>query len=100
MTTITSAEVGNYYYPVASVPVVINFDTNGEVQSMEIPEYGENYISDFSRLFPNHVWIYVPNVFAMEKHLHWRRINRTEPPLVVLNATAILTATPTVTPTP
>lgn len=100
MTTVTSANISSYYFPVASLPAVINLDANGAVQSVEIPEYGERYISDFKRLFPNHVWIYVPNVSAMEKHLHWRRINRTEPPLVVLNATAILTVTPVVTSTP
>jgi len=94
MTTVTSAEVGNYYFPVASVPAVINLDSNGVVQSVEIPEYGDYYLSDLGKLFPSGAWTDLPNVSAMEKHLHWRRINRTEPPLVVLNATAILTATP------
>jgi len=100
MTTVTSAEVGNYYFPVASVPAVINLDVDGTVQSVEIPEYGESYLSDFWKLFPNGAWNDLPDVSAMEKHLHWRRINRTEPPLVVLNAIAILTATPAVSPTP
>jgi hypothetical protein len=100
MTTITSAEVGNYYFPVASVPAVINLSADGAVQSVEVPKYGESYLSDFWRLFPNGAWNDLPNVSAMEKHLHWRRINRTEPPLVVLNAVAILTVTPAVSPTP
>jgi len=100
MTTVTSAEVGNYYFPVASVPAVINLDADGAVQSVEVPEYGESYLSDFWKLFPNGAWNDLPNVSAMEKHLHWRRINRTEPPLVVLNAVAILTVTPAVSPTP
>lgn len=100
MTTVTSAYVGNYYFPAASVPAVISLDANGAVQSVEIPEYGDHYFSDFRKLFPSGVGTDLPNVSAMEKHLHWRRINRTEPPLIVLNATAFLTATPVVTPTP
>lgn len=94
MTTLTSPDISIYFFPAASVPAVINLNADGSVQSVEIPEYGEQYLSDFRRLFPNGAWKDFPNVLAMEKHLHWRRINRTEPPLVVLNATA----TPTVSP--
>ena len=36
----------------------------------------------------------------MEKHLRWRRMDPAEPPLVVLNATAILTGTPALPATP
>ena len=100
MTTVTSADVGSYYFPAASVPAVINLDSNGAVQSVETPEYGDHYLSDFGRLFPNVASVDFPNVFAMENHLYWRRTHPTEPPLVVLNATAILMATPTVLPTP
>ncbi len=100
MTSVTSAEIGNYYFPAASVPAVINLDSNGMVQSVEIPEYGDRYLSDFWRLFPNGVWKDLPNVSAMEKHLHWRRTHPTEPPLVVLNVAAILTITLTGSPTP
>jgi hypothetical protein len=100
MATVTSAEIGSYYFPAASVPAVINLDTDGAVKSVEIPEYGEQYLADFRRLFPNGAWKDLPNVSAMEKHLHWRRINPAEAPLVVLNAAAILTLTPEVSPTP
>jgi hypothetical protein len=100
MTTVTSAATGSYYFPAASVPAVINLNAEGAVQSVEIPEYGEYYFIDFSRLFPNSAQVGFPNVSAMEKHLHWRRGHPTEPPLVVLNATAILTVTPVATPTP
>lgn len=99
ITTITSADVGNYYFPAASVPAVIYLDSNGAVQSVETPKYGNSYISDFWRLFPNGAWIDLPNVSAMEKHLHWRR-RYPEPPLVVLNTTAISTGVPTSTPVP
>ena len=97
LTTVTSPEIGNYYFPAASVPAVIHFDTGGRLQRIEIPEYGENYIADFWTLVPNTVWNQYPNVSAMEKHLHWRRTHPSEPPLVVLNAAAILHATPTAT---
>lgn len=100
ITTITSADVGNYYFPAASVPAVILLDSSGEVQSVEIPRYGDSYIADFWRLFPDGAWENHPNILAMEKHLHWRRRNPAEPPLIVLNATAILTVTPVMTPTP
>lgn len=100
LTTITSPEIGNHYFPAASVPAVIHLDTGGAVQSVEIPEYGENYIADFWKLVPNTIWNQSPNVSAMEKHLHWRRTHPAEPPLVVLNAIAILNATPTATPAP
>lgn len=100
LTTVTSPEIGNYYFPAASVPAVINLDAGGGVKSVEIPEYGENYIADFWKLVPNTIWNQFPNVSAMEKHLHWRRTHPAEPPLVVLNATAILNATPVATPTP
>lgn len=100
LTTVTSPETGNYYFPAASVPAVINLDAGGGVQSVEIPEYGENYIAGFWKLVPDTIWNQFPNVSAMEKHLHWRRTHPAEPPLVVLNATAILNATPVATPTP
>ena len=100
LTTVTSPEIGNYYFPAASVPAVINIDAGGGVRSVEIPEYGENYIADYWKLVPNGVWNQFPNVSAMEKHLHWRRTHPSEPPLVVLNAAAILLATPTATPAP
>lgn len=100
LTTITSPEIGIYYFPAASVPAVIHLDKDGGVQSIETPEYGENYTSDSGRLLPNTIWNQLPNVSAMEKHLHWRRRHPAEPPLVVLNAAAILLATPTATPAP
>ncbi len=100
LTTVTSPEIGNYYFPAASVPAVINLDADGGVQSVEIPEYGENYIAGFWKLVPDTIWDQFPTVAAMEKHLHWRRTHPAEPPLVVLNATAILMATPTATPIP
>ena len=100
LTTVTSPEIGNYYFPAASVPAVIYLNTGGEPQSVEIPEYGQNYITDFWQLAPNTIWNQLPNVSAMEKHLHWRRTHPAEPPLVVLNATAILTPTPVITSTP
>ena len=100
MTTVTSPDIGNYYFPVVSLPAVINLTPSGEIQSIETPEYGETYLSDIWRLFPNGVWKTAPNVLAMERHLNWRRVHFNEPPLVVLNATAILTPSPTVTPTP
>lgn len=100
ITTITSADVGNYYFPAASVPAVIHLDASGTVQNVETPRYGDDYVSDFWRLFPNGAWKTLPNILAMEKHLHWRRINPAEPPLVVLNATAIPTGTPITTPNP
>ena len=97
MTTVTSAEIGNYYFPAASVPAVIHLDPAGTVQSVEIPEYGEHYLADLWRLFPDGAWKNFPMVAAMEKHLHWRRMHPMEPPLVVLNVTAIPTriASPT-----
>ena len=100
LTTVTSPEIGNYYFPAASVPAVIHLNTGGGVQQVEIPEYGENYIADFWKLVPKTIWNRSPNVSAMEKHLHWRRTHPAEPPLVVLNATAMLQATPTATPAP
>lgn len=100
LTTITSSEIGNYYFPAASVPAVIHLDAEGGVKSVEIPEYGENYIAGFWKLVPNNIWNQLPNVSAMEKHLHWRRTHPAEPPLVVLNAAAILLATPTAIPAP
>ncbi|HMZ08838.1 MAG TPA: hypothetical protein PK078_14575, partial [Anaerolineales bacterium] len=100
LTTITSPEIGNYYFPAASVPAVIHLDKGGGVQNIETPEYGENYTSDFWKLVPNTIWNQSPNVSAMEKHLHWRRTHPSEPPLVVLNAAATLLATPTATPAP
>jgi photosystem II stability/assembly factor-like uncharacterized protein len=100
LTTVTSPEIGNYYFPAASVPAVIHLATGGGVQRVEIPEYGENYIADFWKLVPTTIRNQFPNVSAMEKHLHWRRTHPAEPPLVVLNATAILNATPVPTPTP
>ena len=100
MASATSAEIGNFYFPVASVPALINLEADGSVQSVEIPEYGEHYLADFWKLFPNGAWTDLPDVSAMEKHLHWRRIYPAEPPLVVLNAAAILTLTPEASPTP
>ena len=100
MTTVTSADVGNYYFPTASVPAIINLDADGLVQSVEIPKYGEHYLSDVRMLFPNGTWEDLPNVSAMEKHLHWRRAHPAEPPLVVLNALATPKATPTMSPMP
>jgi hypothetical protein len=100
MTTVTSAEIGNYYFPAASVPAVIHLDADGKLQSVEIPEYGDHYLSDFGRLFPNGAWKDLPDASAMENHLHWRRMHPTEPPLVVLNAAAILTVTPTMSSPP
>lgn len=100
LTTVTSAEVGSGYFPVASLPAVIHLEADGAVTSVEIPAYGEQYLADFWRLFPSGAWKDLPNVSAMEKHLHWRRTHPAEPPLVVLNATAILTVTPVATPTP
>jgi len=100
LTTVTSPEIGNYYFPAASVPAVIDLDAGGGVQSLEIPGYGKNYVSDFWRLVPDTIWNQFPNVAAMEKHLHRRRTHPAEPPLVVLNATASLKATPVATPTP
>lgn len=102
MTSVTSAEVGNYYFNVATVPAVININPDGAIQSVEVPKYGREYLSDFLKLFPNGAWKNLPsdawgnlpNVEAMEKHLHWRMTHPTEPPLVILNATAILTVTP------
>jgi hypothetical protein len=100
MATITSTQTGSYYFPAASVPAVISFDAGGMVQNVESPEYGERYVSDVLRLFPNAIWKVHPDIRAMEMHLHWRRRHPTEPPLVVLNAEAILKVTPTVSPTP
>jgi hypothetical protein len=100
MTAVTSPELGKYYFPAASVPAVIHLDAEGAVQRVETPEYGEGYIFDFRRLFPDGAWKDVPNVYAMEKHLHWRRTHPAEPPLIVLNTEAILTGSPTVSPTP
>ena len=100
LTSVTSPEIGNYYFPAASVPAVIHLDTVDGVQSVEIPEYGGGYIADFWKLVPNSIWNQFPNVSAMEKHLHWRRTHPAEAPLVVLNAAAILNATPTATPRP
>jgi len=100
LTTVTSPEIGIYYFPAASVPAVIHLDSGGGVQSMEIPAYGKNYISDFWKLVPETIWNQFPDVSAMEKHLHWRRTHPAEPPLVVLNATAIVKATPAATPMP
>ena len=100
LTTVTSPEIGNYYFPAASVPAVINLDAGGGVRSVEIPEYGKNYIADYWKLVPNTIWNQLPNVSAMEKHLHWRQTHPAEPPLVVLNAAAILLATPTAPPAP
>ena len=108
MTSVTSAKVGNYYFAAASIPAIINISPDGGVQSVEIPKYGPEYMIDFLKLFPNGAWKKLqndswgnlPNAEAMEKHLHWRIIHPAEPPLVVLNATAILTATPTATSTP
>lgn len=100
LTTITSPEIGIYYFPAASVPAAIHLNAEGGVKSVEIPEYGENYIAGFWKLVPNTIWNQLPNVSAMEKHLHWRRTHPAEPPLVVLNAAAILLATPTATPAP
>lgn len=108
MTSVTSAKVGNYYFAAASIPAIINISPDGGVQSVEIPKYGPEYMIDFFKLFPNGAWKKLqndawgnlPNAEAMEKHLHWRMIHPAEPPLVVLNATAILTATPTATSTP
>ena len=42
MASATSAEIGNFYFPVASVPALINLEADGSVQSVEIPEYGEH----------------------------------------------------------
>jgi hypothetical protein len=100
MTTVTSAEVGNYYFPAASLPAVLHLDVRGTVQRVEVPEYGEGYLSDLDRLFPDGAWKDLPNVAAMEKHLHWRRTHPEEPPLVVLNTEAFLMGTPTVSPIP
>ena len=100
LTTVPSPEIGNYYYAAASVPAVVNRDADGGVQSVEIPEYGENYIADFWKLVPKTIWNQFPDVSAMEKHLHWRRTHLAEPPLVVVNATAILNITPAATPAP
>jgi len=94
MTTVTSADVGNYYFPAASLPAVVNLNADGSVQSVETPQYSDLYISDFWRLFPNGAWKDLPNVSAMEKHLHWRRTHPAEPPLVVLNAAVTVTPIP------
>ncbi len=94
ITTVKSVNAGNYYIPAASVPAVINLTSDGTVQSVDIPEYGDSYLSDFWRLFPNGAWKTRPDVSAMEKHLHWRRMHPAEPPLVVLNATAVVTPSP------
>jgi photosystem II stability/assembly factor-like uncharacterized protein len=99
MTTVTSAEIGNYYFPAASVPALIHLDAGGAVQNVEIPQYGENYIADFWKLVPDRIWNQWPDASAMEKHQHWRRTHPAEPPLVVLNATAILQAAPAATAT-
>ena len=98
MATVTFAGTGNYYFPAASLPALIHLDDEGGVESVEIPRYGEDYLSDYRKLFPEGAWKNLPDAIAMEKHLHWRRRNPTEPPLVVLNVTAILT--PTASPTP
>ena len=98
ITTVPSPEIGNYYFPAASIPAVIDLNTDGTVQRVEIPEYGEHYLFDVQRLFPKGAWKDIPNVLAMEKHLHWRRTHPAEPPLVVLNAAAALTGTPTLSP--
>jgi hypothetical protein len=94
------ASLGNYYFPAASVPAVIHLDADSAVQRVEIPEYGEQYLSSFRRLFPNGAWKDLPDVSVMERHLHWRRTHPTEPPLIILNAAAIRTATPTASLTP
>ena len=94
MTTVTSANVGNYYFPAASVPAVINLDASGAVQSVDIPKYGNGYLSDYGKLFPNGAWKTFPNVTAMEERLHWRRTHPAEPPLVVVNATTTPTPSP------
>ncbi|MBL8097909.1 MAG: hypothetical protein JNK81_01945 [Anaerolineales bacterium] len=94
MTTLKSEDAGSYYFPVASMPAVINIDSDNIVQSIDIPKYGNQYISDFWKLFPNGAWKDLPSANAMEKHLHWRRVHPNEPPLIVLNATTIPTATP------
>lgn len=97
---VTSPDLGSYYYPGASVPAIIHLNADGTIQSVEIPAYGPDYRPNFNKLFPNGAWKDLPDAEAMEKHLHWRRSNPAEPPLIVLNATAILKVTPKTTPRP
>ena len=101
MTTNPASQISRYYFPAASLPAIIHLTADGTLQSVEVPAYGDEYMDDVKALFPNGMWKDLPpDVAAMEKHLHWRRTNPAEPPLVVLNATAILKVTPVATATP
>ena len=72
-------------------PAVIRIETNGIVQSVEIPGGGTSYASDIRRIFPLYVQErYFGGVIHFQElidHLRWRREHPEELPLIVLSAT-------------
>jgi hypothetical protein len=80
-------EISPLYFPVATLPAVIETNPDGTIQRVEIPQYGENYLSDLRRLFPNDLFRMSADAGGMEQHLDLRRQHPNEPPLIVLKAT-------------
>jgi hypothetical protein len=79
----------------ASIPAVIHLNSDGAVQSAEIPGSGTAYGPSIRRMFPSDIQerifsqspIY-PQELAnrLDDRLRWRRGHPDEPPLIVLNA--------------
>lgn len=94
METIPAVEISPFFFPVVSIPAVIHLGADGDVQNVEIPEYGLNYMSDILRMFPLDAQKGVVDIGRMEEHLDLRREHPEEPPLIVLNAIPTPTGTP------
>jgi hypothetical protein len=90
-TTISPIGNNDIYYS-GSMPAVIHIGADGTVQIVEIPTHGgSRYGEDIRRMFPPDVqeryFNKLINIQALTDHLHWRRENPEEPPLIVLNVT-------------
>jgi len=75
---------------IASIPAVIYLQTDGTIQSVNIPGSGTAYASDIRKLFPadiqEKIFSHSIDTNRMEAHINWRREDP-EPPLVILSAT-------------
>ncbi|GEM_PF-861599 len=81
-----------------TMPAVIHIETDGTVQSVEIPGGGADYAPDIRRMFPpeaqNRYFSGLVHFQELTDHLNWRREHPEEPPLVILSATPAATPTP------
>ena len=89
MSIFSVESTGLPYY--LEMPAVIHTETDGAVQSVEIPGGGTHYAADIRRMFPSVAQErYFDGLIHFQEliaHLNWRREHSEEPPLIVVSKT-------------